>query len=39
MRVDRRADEAIVQQAVAQLPWFHNCILLDKVKDDHPTAL
>jgi predicted nuclease of restriction endonuclease-like (RecB) superfamily len=26
-------DESIVQQAAAQLPWFHNCILLDKVKD------
>ena len=26
-------DEAIVQQAAAQLPWFHNCILLDKVKN------
>jgi len=22
-----------VQQAAAQLPWFHNCVLLDKVKD------
>jgi predicted nuclease of restriction endonuclease-like (RecB) superfamily len=26
-------DEAIVQQAAAQIPWFHNCILIDKVKD------
>ena len=26
-------DEAIVQQLAAQLPWFHNCVLLDKVKD------
>lgn len=25
---------AIVQQAAAQLPWFHNCVLLDKVKDE-----
>jgi predicted nuclease of restriction endonuclease-like (RecB) superfamily len=25
-------EEAIVQQAAAQLPWFHNCVLLDKVK-------
>ena len=25
-------DAAIVQQAAAQLPWFHLCILLDKVK-------
>jgi len=23
----------IVQQAAAQIPWFHNCVLLDKVKD------
>jgi predicted nuclease of restriction endonuclease-like (RecB) superfamily len=22
-----------VQQAAAQIPWFHNCVLLDKVKD------
>jgi len=26
-------EEEIVQQAAAQIPWFHNCILLDKVKD------
>jgi predicted nuclease of restriction endonuclease-like (RecB) superfamily len=26
------ADE-FVQQAAAQIPWFHNCTLLDKVKD------
>ncbi len=25
-------DEVIVQQLAAQLPWFHNCVLLDKVK-------
>ena len=25
-------DEAIVQQAAALIPWFHNCVLLDKVK-------
>jgi hypothetical protein len=25
--------EAIVQQTVAQLPWVHNAILLDKVKN------
>lgn len=24
-------DEAIVQQLAAQIPWFHNCVLLDKV--------
>jgi predicted nuclease of restriction endonuclease-like (RecB) superfamily len=28
-------DEAIVQQAAAQIPWFHNCVLLDKVKDQN----
>jgi len=26
-------EETIVQQAAAQLPWFHNCVLLDKVKN------
>lgn len=26
-------DERIVQQAAAQIPWFHNCVLLDKVKE------
>jgi predicted nuclease of restriction endonuclease-like (RecB) superfamily len=25
------ADEQFVQQVAAQLPWFHNCVLLDKV--------
>jgi predicted nuclease of restriction endonuclease-like (RecB) superfamily len=25
-------DEPIVQQLAAQIPWFHNCVLLDKVK-------
>jgi len=25
-------DEAIVQQLAAQIPWFHNCVILDKVK-------
>ncbi|MCP4674221.1 MAG: DUF1016 domain-containing protein [Deltaproteobacteria bacterium] len=25
-------DEQIVQQAAAQIPWFHNCTILDKVK-------
>jgi predicted nuclease of restriction endonuclease-like (RecB) superfamily len=24
-------ERAIVQQAAAQIPWFHNCLLLDKV--------
>lgn len=27
------ADEQFVQQAAGQIPWFHNCTLLDKVKD------
>jgi hypothetical protein len=27
------SDEAIVQQAAAQIPWFHTCTLLDRVKD------
>jgi predicted nuclease of restriction endonuclease-like (RecB) superfamily len=27
------SDEQILQQAAAKLPWFHNCVLLDKVKD------
>jgi len=26
-------EEAFVQQVAAQIPWFHLCILLDKVKD------
>jgi predicted nuclease of restriction endonuclease-like (RecB) superfamily len=26
-------DEAFVQQVAAQMPWFHNCVLIDKVKD------
>src|SRR5580704_4944088 len=26
-------DESILQQPAAKLPWFHNCVLLDKVKD------
>ena len=26
-------DEPFVQQAAAQIPWFHNCILLDKLSD------
>ena len=26
-------EEAILQQLAAKLPWFHNCVLLDKVKD------
>ena len=26
-------EREIVQQAAAQIPWFHNCVLLDKVSD------
>jgi len=26
-------DEQFVQQAAGQIPWFHNCTILDKVKD------
>ena len=26
-------DKLIVQQLAAQIPWFHNCLLLDKVHD------
>jgi predicted nuclease of restriction endonuclease-like (RecB) superfamily len=26
-------DEAILQQLAAKLPWFHNCLLLDKTSD------
>jgi predicted nuclease of restriction endonuclease-like (RecB) superfamily len=26
-------DTEIVQQAAAQIPWFHNCAILDKVQD------
>jgi predicted nuclease of restriction endonuclease-like (RecB) superfamily len=26
-------DRAIVQQLAAQIPWFHNCVLLDRVTD------
>jgi predicted nuclease of restriction endonuclease-like (RecB) superfamily len=26
-------DESIVQQAAALIPWFHNCVLIDKLKD------
>ena len=25
-------DEQIVQQVAAQIPWFHNCVILDSVK-------
>jgi predicted nuclease of restriction endonuclease-like (RecB) superfamily len=26
-------DREIVQQAAAQIPWFHSCVILDKVQD------
>lgn len=26
-------DRQFVQQVAAQIPWFHNCVLLDKIKD------
>ena len=26
-------DRRIVQQVAAQIPWFHNCVLLDKARD------
>jgi predicted nuclease of restriction endonuclease-like (RecB) superfamily len=26
-------DEQFVQQVAAQIPWFHNCVLLDQVKN------
>ncbi len=29
-------DEAIVQQLAAQIPWFHNCVLLDQVREPVP---
>jgi predicted nuclease of restriction endonuclease-like (RecB) superfamily len=25
--------EQLVQEVLSQIPWFHNCVLLDKVKD------
>jgi len=30
---DAWPERTIVQQAAAQIPWFHNCLLLDKVAD------
>lgn len=27
-------DARIVQQSAAQIPWFHNCVILDRVKDN-----
>jgi predicted nuclease of restriction endonuclease-like (RecB) superfamily len=30
---DAYPDEEFVQQVAGQIPWFHNCVLIDKVKD------
>jgi len=30
---DAYPDEQFVQQVAGQIPWFHNCVILDKVKD------
>jgi predicted nuclease of restriction endonuclease-like (RecB) superfamily len=30
---EARPDRSIVQQAAAQLPWFHNCVILDRIKN------
>lgn len=27
------SDETFVQQVAAQIPWFHNCVILDKLAD------
>lgn len=27
------SDKQFVQQVAAQIPWFHNCVLLDKVRN------
>lgn len=27
------SNPAFVQQVAAQIPWFHNCVLLDKMRD------
>jgi len=26
-------DDGFVQQVAAQIPWFHNCVILDKLRD------
>lgn len=36
---DSWPDERIVQQAAAQIPWTHNCVILDKVKDPQQRLL
>ena len=30
---DAWPEQSIVQQVAAQIPWFHNCVLLDRVKE------
>lgn len=32
---DAWPEEQFVQQAAAQIPWFHNCAILDQVKNAH----
>ncbi len=27
------SDEQFVQQVAAQIPWFHHCVILTKIKD------
>nr|WP_272819438.1 DUF1016 N-terminal domain-containing protein [Scytonema hofmannii] len=27
-------DEEFVQLVAAQIPWFHNCVILDKIKNN-----
>ena len=31
-------DEEIVQQLAAQIPWFHNCVLLESHGLDHSNS-
>lgn len=35
---DAWSDAELVQQLAAQIPWFHNCVLLDKIKDQETRA-
>lgn len=30
---DAWPDDPFVQQLAAQIPWFHNCVLIDRIKD------
>jgi predicted nuclease of restriction endonuclease-like (RecB) superfamily len=32
-------DESFVQLAAAQMPWFHNCVVMDKIKDRQTRSL